>query len=134
MTNPEPAKEEKSFATSANFVILAIFVCAAIAVLRPVPIVSLAECETVNGVLAAVSEGGTNDVCLRIESHPYKMFYINRGIESGLDIEELQNKLVGKNVTIAHPNYWTPFDPFSSTRHVSRLTTGDLVLFDETSN
>lgn len=132
MAATEKTSERKPVGTTIALVLLGTIILAAFAILRPVPIVPLAECAKVDGVLAAVSEGGVNDVCLQIEGQPDKMFYINRGLEAGLDIAQLRSDLVGKQVQIAYPKYWTPLDPFNSTRHVSMLASSAEVLFDET--
>lgn len=101
-------------------------------ILKPVPQSPLSQCTQIEGVLAEVSQGGSNDVCLRLENHPGTVFYVNRGLENGLAIDQIQKEVVGKQVKIAHPKYWTPLDPFNSTRHVSMISYDDQILFDKT--
>lgn len=100
-------------------------------VLRPVPIVAEAECEVAQGKVVHVFEGGAGDIVLVLESQAER-FYINRGLEKGLDLELLRSQLIDSQVKLWYPSYWTPLDPTSSTRHISKMTLGESVLFDET--
>lgn len=100
-------------------------------ILRPVPIVTESECEAVTGVVANVYEGSRFDVCFRLKDSD-KLYYINRGLEQGLELDELRRDLVGREITLKYPRYWTPLDPVNATRHISKLEFGERVLFDET--
>ena len=112
------------------FVGLPFFVFCAL-VFRPVPIVTEGECDQVTGVVAHVFEGSSYDVCFRLQDSD-KLYYINRGLEQGLVLEELRRDLLGQEITLKYPRYWTPLDPANATRHVSKLEFGERVLFDET--
>lgn len=105
-------------------------------VLRPVPIINEEDCQVVTGKVSNVFEGGDKDICLVLQNTSprflYRLFYINRGVERGLNPAELKKDLLGQAVTIKFPSYWTPLDPNDSVRHVAKLEFDGAVLFDET--
>ena len=99
--------------------------------IRPVPIVPEADCLEVTGTVARVFEGGPFDVMFELPGVDQR-YYVNRGLERGLDLTNLRETVVGNTVTLKYPDYWTPLDPIGSIRHVSKVEFGDAVLFDET--
>ena len=60
-----------------------------------------------------------------------KRFYINRGVEEGLSVRDLSEKLEGEVVTLKYPKYWTPLDWNNRIKHISKLQFNDEVLFNE---
>ena len=54
-----------------------------------------------------------------------------RGLEAGLVLDDLKAKLIGHEVVIKYPKYWTPLDWNNSIRHLSKLEFKDEVIFDE---
>ena len=99
--------------------------------MRPVPITSEDKCLVVEGTVKHIYEGGIHDVVFVLEEKGTR-YYINRGLEQGLTLDKLRDDLVGENVTIKYPKYWTPLDPKESIRHLSKLEWGQEVIFDET--
>ena len=88
----------------------AVVIALGAATLRPVPIVPASECEVVTDTVARIEEGTSFDVIFFLENHAQR-FYVNRGLERGLDLESLRHDLTGKTVTLKYPDYWTPLDP-----------------------
>jgi len=112
------------------FLGLLLFILAAM-IFRPVNIPKDAKyCLIAEGKVIRVSEGGTNDVVFRLEGDKTR-YYINRGLEYGLVLEDLQKKLVGKNVTIRYPEHWTLLDPNNTIKHLCILEYDGQVIFDE---
>ena len=107
-----------------------IFVGALVLVLRPVPIVSEDEALVKKGVVSSIYEGGEKDVVIHLENSN-RRFYINRGLEKGLKLNSLQEKLVGEKVTLKYPEYWTPLDWNNKIRHVSKVETENELIFNE---
>lgn len=99
-------------------------------VFKPVPIVSEDRLLSVKGTVDTIYEGGTNDVVFIINNHPVK-YYINRGLESGLILEKLQRDLIGQNILLKYPKYWTPLDPKDRIKHVSKVYFEKDVIFSE---
>ena len=112
-------------------VLIVLFFLTAVTTLRPVPIVKESEFDIVEGVVVNVFESGAKDVSILLEGDDRK-FYINRGLENGLELNSLTRKLMGNKVVMKYPSYWTPLNPFNSVRHISKLSLGEEVLFDET--
>lgn len=97
---------------------------------RPVPKATSTNSKTISGIVSNIQEVGTNDIQIRLEDNQ-QLYYINRGLESGLSLEQLQQELVGQVVSIEFPEYWTPLDPNNSMRHISKLYTEQQVIFSE---
>jgi len=97
---------------------------------RPVPLVPESKCIVHQGKVSAIFEGGMKDVVIRTENSE-KRFYINRGLENGLQLDSLRKKLLGQSVTIKYPPYWTPFDPKNKVKHISMLKFDEEVIFSE---
>ena len=99
-------------------------------VLRPVPMVTEDEALTVRGEVIHVAEGSSHDVVLTL-ADVHQQFYINRALEESFTLPALKEKLLRKEVEIKYPSYWTPLDPNSQIRHVSKLSVDTDVLFNE---
>ena len=113
-----------------TYTFLFIFFSVPLLILRPVPIVAESEALTMKGVVTYIYEGGIKDVVFRIKDTE-TIYYINRGLENGLDLAELKEKLIGKEVTIKYPKYWTPLDWDNNIKHLSKLEFEGEVIFNE---
>jgi len=74
----------------------------------------------VTGVVIAVAEGPSNDILVQLDNHE-TMYYINRGIESGLEVESLSNELVGETITL-----WIGDQRLGTPSHITHLDHGDV--------
>lgn len=99
-------------------------------ILRPVPIVSEEKALVTSGVVRDVFSAGTQDIVFELQDD-HRLFYINRGSDRGLDIEQLQELLIGNKIILKYPKYWTPIDWKGEVRHVSKLEFGNQILFNE---
>tara|TARA_B100000965_G_C19081356_1_gene536458 strand:- start:43 stop:405 length:363 start_codon:yes stop_codon:yes gene_type:complete len=106
------------------------FISAAILIFRPVPIVAEEEAIVVEGEVSAIYESGVKDISILLKNNS-TLFYLNRGLELGLDIQELREKLLHQKVTIKYPEYWTPLDWNNRIRHLSKLEWKEGVIFNE---
>lgn len=107
-----------------------LFFAIAILIFRPVPIVTEDRALSEAGIVTAVYEGGTNDVVFRLENND-RRFYINRGLENGLELDDLRKRLIGNEIVLKYPKYWTPLDWDDQVKHVSKLEFRGEVLFNE---
>jgi hypothetical protein len=98
-------------------------------VFRPVPILAEKDCLTVSGVLISASEGSSYDVVLRLAGDNTH-YYINRGLERGLTMEQVRG-LLNEPVVLKYPSYWTPLDPGNGSRHISKIESRGEVIFTE---
>ena len=96
----------------------------------PVPIVKGENTITVEGVIVDVYEGGVNDVVFKVDGDNVS-YYVNRGTELGLNVENLKKKLIGNQVMLIYPDRWTPLDRNNKSRHLSKVEFNDEIIFNE---
>ncbi|MCB0667208.1 MAG: hypothetical protein KDC80_15375 [Saprospiraceae bacterium] len=97
--------------------------------LSPVPILPEKRCLIAEGVVSDINADG-HDIFITLNDNS-KRFYINRGLDKDLDVENLIEKLKGKKINLKYPSYWTPLDPLSHTRHLSKVEYRDSVWYSE---
>jgi hypothetical protein len=106
------------------------FLGIAILIFRPVPVPDEKDCLSLRGTVIAIHEGGVKDVVFRLQGH-HQTFYVNRGLESGLDLKKLRSTLLNREILIKYPKYWTPLDPNNAVRHISKIEFEGQTLFTE---
>lgn len=112
-------------------IVLGIFILITLALIfKPVPIVAEEYAIETKGIVTDVYEAGRFDVVFKLKNTKQR-YYINRGLENGLELKNLQGKLIGKEVTIKYPKYWTPLDWNNTVRHLSKLEFENEVIFNE---
>ena len=99
-------------------------------IVRPVPIVEEDKCKIFEGTVVEIFEGAEYDIVFTFKEETTH-FYINRGLERGLNLNTLRNDLVNNKITVKYPRYWTPLDPSNSTRHLSKLEFDGITIFSE---
>ncbi|MCB0445678.1 MAG: hypothetical protein R2812_08420 [Gelidibacter sp.] len=102
----------------------------AILIFRPVPIVSEDRTISESGIVTEIYSNKGNDVIFIMENTE-RRFYINRGLENGLELNNLKEKLIGNSIVVKYPKYWTPLDWNNSVRHISKVEFNDEVIFNE---
>lgn len=107
-----------------------ICVVCAIFVLRPVPVPDEKDCISLTGTVTNIYEEGIHDVVFRLSGQE-QIFYVNRGLERGLKLEDLRASLTNQEVVIKYPRYWTPLDPSNQTRHISKIEHKGETVFSE---
>lgn len=107
-----------------------LIVLLAVLILRPVPIVSESKAISESGIVKEIYTNKGNDIIFIIENIE-RRFYINRGLEHGLELNNLKEKLIGNPIVVKYPDYWTPLDWNNSIRHLSKVEYKDEVLFNE---
>lgn len=112
------------------YTFLALFVFFIALIFRPSSIVSEAEALVTKGRVTEIYEGGVKDVVFRLEND-HHIYYINRGLENGLELENLRQRLIGQNVTFKYPKHWTPLDWNTQTIHLSKVSHNKNIIFNE---
>jgi hypothetical protein len=102
----------------------------AVLIFRPVPIVSENKAISENGIVTEIYTNKGNDIVFILENTK-RRFYINRGLENGLELNNLKQKLVGNPIVVKYPKYWTPLDWNNSVRHISKVEYNGEILFNE---
>ena len=105
-----------------------LFCC--VLIFRPVPIVAENQAVVVSGVVEKMKLTEGNDFVFQLKDNPVR-YYINRGVEVGLDYENFEKNLLGKEVVFKYPRYWTPLDWNNSIRHISKVEHQNEVYFNE---
>ena len=84
----------------------------------------LEECEVKEIVVTKIYEGGIKDIV--IDNDEGNLYYINRGLEQGLIIEDLQKHIINKKATLHLANSLV-----GTSRHIAQLKVGDSIFYTE---
>jgi len=82
------------------------------------------DCETKEILVTEINEGSSYDIAFKENNDD--RYYINRGLEQGLTIAGLEEKVLNKKVTLHLYKFW-----FGTSEHISQLTVDGNVLFTE---
>ena len=96
----------------------------------PVTTVNSDDCVLISGKIVSIEEGTSNDIQIRLENDSH-YYYINRGMEKGLNLAQLSSKVLNKTVTLYCPNRWTITNPDGIVPHISKLEKGTSVVYSE---
>ena len=99
-----------------------------IVIFRPVPIPKESDCEVVTGNVIRIDEQGDKDIVFTIAGQK-RTFYVNRGLERGLELNKLRSDLINKEVTIKYPRYWTLLG--NSSKHIAKIEFSGRTIFTE---
>ena len=102
----------------------------AVLIFRPVPIVSESKAISEIGIVKEIYSNKGKDVIF-IMLNTDRKFYINRGLENGLELNNLKEKLIGNSIVIKYPKYWTPLDWNNGIRHISKVEFKNEIIFNE---
>ncbi|RMG28986.1 MAG: hypothetical protein D6730_04705 [Bacteroidetes bacterium] len=113
------------------WILLALFVIAGmLLVLRPVPRPTEDNTVSVRGKVEYIFEGGEKDVVFSLQNDA-NIYYINRGLEQGLELASLRTLLLGEEVELVYIQHWTPLDMGNHSRHLARVRYKDTLIFSE---
>ncbi|AXT52303.1 hypothetical protein D1818_16180 [Aquimarina sp. BL5] len=118
---------------SVSFVLFVIFMWMMIQTFKPIRNVQPDEVIEIKGKVTKIEEGSGFDIAITLENDSH-YYYINRGLQYGLTIEELQKELLNKNVTLYPIHRWTIFTRDKIMGHISKLMIEDRVIFNELNN
>lgn len=72
------------------------------------------------------------DITFHMANDEGRSYYINRGVESGLNIEQLEKELLGNDIIIYyHRHSWNIINYRDQVRHICELRTADKVYYTE---
>lgn len=89
-----------------------------------------ADCITLSGTIAEIYEAGDKDIVIKLDGHN-EHFYINRGLERGLDLNELTQTLKGREIEIKYPRKMRLMSPANSSAHILEMKFQGQPLFSE---
>ena len=114
--------------TLVSFILIILII--AVLIFRPVPIVSESNAISEIGIVKEIYSNKGNDIIFVMENTD-RRFYINRGLENGLELNNLKEKLIGNSIVVKYPKYWTPLDWNDKIKHISKVEFNNEILFNE---
>jgi len=128
MKNINPGKLFKQLLAS---MLIMAFVTLLFLAFSPLPKATHQNCEKITGqVINVFQGGGENDIVINIKNDG-NYYYLNRGLEKGLDLEALQTQLTNNNITLYYVKHWSLLDLYNQTRHVARLDFNGAKIYNE---
>ena len=82
------------------------------------------DCDIVEITIKKITEGSSYDIVFHNTSP--NTYYINRGLEQGLNLDSLNAKVLNKTVTLHLPKLM-----FGTSEHIAQLAIGDNIIFTE---
>ena len=86
------------------------------------------DCAIVNVKITKITEGSSFDIVLKDDGTDF--YYINRGLEQGLNLDSLKRKVLNKTVTLHLAKVLGGI----TSEHISQLAIGDEIIFTEFEN
>lgn len=107
-----------------------VFMYMAFITFKPIRKVVTSDVSPKKGVVIKVEKasGGDLNIELANDAHTY---YINNALEAGIDPKVITKQILNKEVILHHINRWTPFTTDGVFPHISKLSVGSHVLFNE---
>lgn len=97
-------------------------------VFRPVPHPSPENTIKANGTIEEVSMAGDDDLIIKLRGDD-RLYFIDEGLKPGRSLSSIQGELSGKAVEIYYVRYWTPLDPLSRLKHISKVDINQTTLY-----
>ncbi|WP_298893021.1 hypothetical protein [uncultured Psychroserpens sp.] len=82
------------------------------------------ECDIEIEKIISIKEGTSSDIIFSDDHGDH--YYINRGLERGLNLDSLNAKVLNKTVTLHLPKLF-----FGTSEHIAQLAVGDEIIFSE---
>ena len=82
------------------------------------------NCEVVEVTIKKITEGSSYDIVFHDTGTDY--YYINRGLELGLNLDSLNAKVLNKTVTLHLPKML-----FGTSEHIAQIAIDDEIIFTE---
>jgi len=96
--------------------------------LRPIPQPTDNNCAFIQGSISQIVSTPEKDIFFELQNQESK-YYINRGLELDLDIDDLKSNLLHKTVKIVYVDHWSPLDPFKSTQSIAQIEHSGEIFF-----
>ncbi|MES3017499.1 MAG: hypothetical protein V4721_06970 [Bacteroidota bacterium] len=85
-----------------------------------------------NTLVYKVGEGSEGNVILKLDNGT-GIYYINHGLQKGLDLDTLKKQLINHKVTVFYlkNSFVSGFSPVASTKYITELRLGEKVIYSE---
>ncbi|WP_024768233.1 hypothetical protein [Aquimarina macrocephali] len=115
------------------FVLFVGFMIAVIQTFRPVRNVQPEDVMKIEGIVTDIQEGPGFDIVIILKNDEHH-YYINRGLQYQLTVEQLRSDILNKKVTLYGIERWTIFTRDKNMGHISKLMIDNNVIFNEIDN
>lgn len=115
------------------FLVFIAFMAAAVQTFKPIRNVQPDEVMEITKKVIEIKEGSGYDIIIALENDHHQ-YYINRGLELGFTVEQLNTSILNKTVTLYCIERWTIFTPDKVMGHISKILAEDKVIFNEINN
>lgn len=97
--------------------------------LSKVPAATQANCYTVQGRVAAITSPCCQDISFTLEGDDHQ-YYINRGLEQGLDLQALEDQLLHREIKLkVIRRKWSLLDPHHLQAPIASIERGPSVVY-----
>lgn len=110
-------------------VIGGLIVCAFL-LAQPLPRATMENCIKHQGAVESVSDGPSGDIVIKLKNDRTS-YYINRGVESGLRVRELEKLLLNKEVELLTIKNSNPLSGPSLSNHIAQVKFHDSLVYSE---
>ncbi|MCK8520872.1 hypothetical protein M0D21_04810 [Aquimarina sp. D1M17] len=118
---------------SVVFVLFLGFMWMMVQTFKPVRNVQPEDVLTVKGTVTKIEEGPGLDLVITLKGDEH-YYYINRGLQQGLTVEQTRLDILNKTVTLYPIKRWTIFTRDGNMGHISKLMLKDKVIYNEINN
>jgi len=115
---------------SVSSILFIVFMWMMIQTFKPIRNVQPDDVIEITGVVTKIEEGSGFDIVISLENDSH-YYYINRGLEHGLQLDALRDELLHKKVTLYPIHRWTIFTRDRIMGHISKLMIQNRVIFNE---
>lgn len=100
-------------------------------VFRPIS-VSRDNSIVIKTTIDKVSQGSEDNIILKL-NNTSGIFYINHGLQKGLNLDTLQQELQNREVSVLYlkSNFFSGLSPVKGTKYITELKLGDKVIYSE---
>lgn len=106
------------------------FMWVVIQTFKPVRNVQPDDVIEVRGKVLKIEKSAGFDIIITLENDAH-IYYINRGLQQGLTIDQLNTDLLNKTVILYPIKRWTIFTRDGIMGHISKVVIDDQVIFNE---
>lgn len=112
-------------------IFLAIIIAGVFILFRPISI-SRDNSIVFNTIVYKISMGSENNIIFKLDQGN-GIYYINHGLDKGLNLDSLQKELINQKVTVLYlkSGFAGGFSSVASTKHITELRMGDKVIYSE---
>lgn len=87
--------------------------------------ISKSNCQVREGIVERISEAASYDVVVKLQDDD-AIYYVNRGLERGLELDDLKTQLEGKKVKLWHAKSW-----HITGGHITQLEADKQIIYTE---